>query len=94
MQILIELGGGQNIKLDLHGKSGVVESNLRQPLSDDDDDDEDQLDAAMTCWEFNARIDGLESLLLALACEGVKVDTPEVRTAIISALDAINNMAD
>jgi len=48
----------------------------------------------MTCWEFNARIDGLESLLLALACEGVKVDTPEVRTAIISALDAINNMAD
>jgi hypothetical protein len=41
--------------------------------------------------EYNVAIDGMESLILGLACAGVDVSTPQFRDGIISALDAIAN---
>ena len=41
--------------------------------------------------KYGAAIDGLESLLLALASEGVDLGTPQVETAVKSAIEAIAN---
>jgi hypothetical protein len=43
---------------------------------------------------YPPEIDGMESLLLALACEGVKVTGPRFRRAVETTLDAIDNNAD
>ena len=40
---------------------------------------------------FQAALDGLESLLLACACEGLPVDGPEFQRAVVTAIDAIEN---
>lgn len=41
--------------------------------------------------EDNSPIDGMESLLLALACEGVNISTPEFVRAIKTTVSAISN---
>jgi hypothetical protein len=40
---------------------------------------------------FNASIDGMESLILSLACAGIDISTEAFKNAVISALDAITN---
>jgi hypothetical protein len=39
----------------------------------------------------NASIDGVESLILAMANEGMDVGTPQMRKSVETALDAIEN---
>lgn len=40
---------------------------------------------------YNAAINGVESFILALACEGVKVDGPEFHRALQTVLDKFGN---
>ena len=41
--------------------------------------------------EYNAALDGIESLVLAHACAGVNVNSDKYRTGIETALEAIAN---
>lgn len=41
--------------------------------------------------EYEAAIDGIESLILGLACAGVEVSTEQFKKGVVSALDAIGN---
>lgn len=41
--------------------------------------------------EFNAAIDGMESLILALAVNGFDVESPKFAQAVQTTLDAIGN---
>jgi len=43
---------------------------------------------------YDAAIDGVESLLLSLACAGVDLSTPPVKAAVQTTLDAIGNHYD
>jgi len=77
--------------ITLTGKAGhaVLSSNLK--MTDDEASDIEPL----ILTEFNAAIDGVESLLLALFAEGVINDANEnsVTAAVEAAIDAIlNNM--
>jgi hypothetical protein len=40
---------------------------------------------------YNGAIDGLESLILAQACEGIDITTDAYKRAIISAIEGIDN---
>ncbi len=67
------------VLVTISGKSGgfSIESELK---------DNSFYDSAT--MEFNAAMDGIESLLLAMACEGIDVGTPEVQEALCTALDS------
>ena len=54
-----------------------VESNLKTGLPDD--------------VEADAAVDGLEALLLAMAGQGIPLDTPAMHRAVESAAEAIAN---
>jgi hypothetical protein len=41
--------------------------------------------------EYEAAIDGFESLILGLACAGVDISTEQFREGVVSAVDAIGN---
>ena len=41
--------------------------------------------------EFNSAVDGLEALVLALACEGMDMQTPEMGRAITTAVESMAN---
>jgi hypothetical protein len=41
--------------------------------------------------QLNAAIDGMESLILAMACNGVDITTEKMKQAICTAVEAINN---
>ena len=60
--------------------SGSIVSDLREPKT-----------AANR--QYNAAIDGLESLILAHACAGVDVESPAYVEGIETAVDAIANRA-
>ncbi len=43
--------------------------------------------------DFNAAVDGIEGLLLAMACEGIPLNTPHMKRSISMALEsAANNL--
>ena len=63
---------------------GTITSELREPLTSFDN-----IDAQIEL--YNARVDGLESLILACACAGVDVETREFDEAVNTAVDAILN---
>ena len=56
---------------------GSIKTNLR--LTDPIDEDEDR---------FNGAIDGIEFLLLAMACEGIDVTQPKLVKAVEVAIEA------
>ena len=66
------------ISLRIDGQGGAITSSLK-------DDSESSY--------YNDAIDGMESLLLALACAGVGIESPAVHEAIETAVDAISNHA-
>lgn len=41
--------------------------------------------------DYDSAIDGLESLILGLACAGVDISTEQFKEGVISAVDAISN---
>ena len=97
-QIIVNLNGGTALDEDdkgfkitlvkvkgLRRPSGVMESQgIKRP---GDADSMEEL-----C--FNAAVDGVEALVLCLACAGVDVTSKPVLDAINTALDAINNKSD
>jgi len=82
----IELLDGELI-IELDGKGGgrVWYSNLA-----DEDDVEDEA-ARVEQDIHNARVEGLERLVLACAVAGVDVETAKFKTALQTAADALTN---
>jgi len=74
------------IRVDAHG-GGTLTSDLK----DDSIIDDDHPAMRARRFAFNTAIDGLEALLLACACAGVDVDSPEYIQAFETALEAIAN---
>lgn len=97
-EIIVNLNGGSTLAEDdkafritlvkvkgLSRPSGVIESQgIKTPGEAD----------SMEELCFNAAVDGVESLVVALACAGVDVTSKPVVDAINVALDAINNKSD
>lgn len=67
------------------GEGGTLNSKLHEELTCDDANDE--LSKALA----NGSVNALESLLLALACAGVDLSTPEVATAIKTTVEKVAN---
>jgi hypothetical protein len=70
------------------GCGRLFESNLHAGLGEEDEDDTDD---AVSTAVYNAVINGIESFLLALACEGVDISTPAFGVALQTAVDAAAN---
>jgi len=69
--------------IGVNGRGGFIESDgIKYPDI-----------ASMDC-PFNAAVDGIESFLLALACEGVDVKDVRFKTALETALEKISNTFD
>ncbi len=60
---------------------GSVESNLMSESTGPDDD----------CREWNAAVDTLEGMLLAMACEGVDLNDKRIKSAVETMLDSLAN---
>ena len=73
---------GIRIQTDLQGAGSLLESHLFNHLVDKDDS---SLDNAA----IRILTDGIESLILAQACEGIDITTPAYVTALTTALDAV-----
>ena len=56
-----------------------------------EDEHNESQDEMIMRMQYNSAIDGLESLLLAMACQNTPVDTPEMIIAIETALQAIDS---
>ena len=52
---------------------------------------EEEIEASRDNHAFNLAIDSIESLLIAMTCEGIDVEQPGMENAVQSALDAISN---
>lgn len=79
----INLEDGRHIVVTVNGSGGTVLSNLK--VNDPEEDTS----------EYNAAIDGMESLILALACTGqFNLKSPAFKEAIVTTLDAIENNFD
>ena len=79
----IILGIGIVVKLD--GKGG---GDITSTLKDTDNTSEDE---ELSQFQYNLAIDGIESLILAHACAGVDIQTPEYIVGIETAVDACAN---
>ena len=66
-----------------------MESNLHNEFPGDDDNRRMSLERA--AW--NLQMDAVESMMLALGCAGVDLDSPEFLQGFETALDAISNHA-
>ncbi len=74
------------IELRVEGAGGMISSDIHEPIDYASDDPEDIL------WNegYNHRADGITSLILACACEGIDVSTPEWIRAIETTVDALS----
>ena len=69
--------------IEVNGKGGRIIKGLSL---DDLDASPGELDA-----HAQGAVNGIESLMLALACAGVNIQTPEFEIALDTALDAVGN---
>lgn len=76
-----EMGGG-NLDSDL-GVTSIKGDNLKSDAEIQNNPDE--------AAEYNAAIDGIESLVLALACKGIDVETPAFADALQTAIEVVAN---
>lgn len=67
------------------GEGGTLDSKLKEELTCEDENDE--LSKALA----NGSVNAIESLLLAMACAGVDLSTPEVAAAIKGAVEKVAN---
>jgi hypothetical protein len=71
--------GAHRIEIYSDGVSGSIQTNLQTDHNEEGDE------------FYNAAMDGIESLLLALACEGIDVSTDKFKNAIEDAVEACAN---
>ena len=105
----INLGGDRFIAIETDGKGGgnMTVLGLREGCPDCGSVDCERTCPAQAEWQdsereeikearllFNAAVHGVESFLLALACEGVKVEEPKFAKALETVLDAFANRWD
>ena len=83
MRTVIHLTDTQSItvRVDKDGTGVITSAGLKTP---GDADSTEEL-------VMNAAIDGMEALILAIACAGIDISTPAFKEAIISANDALVN---
>ena len=83
MRTVINLTDTQciSVRVDSDGTGVITSAGLKTP--GDADSTEEQV--------MNAAIDGMEALILALACAGIDISTPAFKKAVISANDALVN---
>lgn len=67
-------------RVDEEGNGDLVYSTLKEDFSPNTDDEDPTL--------FNTAMDGMESLLLAMVCEGIDINTKRMRTAVMTAYDS------
>jgi hypothetical protein len=92
------------IRLEISGKGGTITSDLKEgcPCCGSSDcwfdcdeskaeDSPESEDEARSRIELNRVIDGIESLVLAAACEGIDVELPAFLAAIETAVEAAGN---
>lgn len=72
--------GNNYIEVEVMGANGTITSNLKEGCEED----------PARCPGC-AAIDGVESLILALACEGYEINNVPFHNAVQAALDAIGN---
>jgi len=72
----VNLSDTYGIRLKIEGHSGEITSDLKEDCISGVDD------------KYMAAIDGVESLILACACQGIKVDTEDFKIAIDTAVQA------
>lgn len=88
MEKSMELGQlGIVVSVDEESGKGWVYSELHETF-DPEVMDEDEIEEMN---EYNHRLDGLESLILACACSGVDIQSPEFVQAVKTAIDACAN---
>jgi hypothetical protein len=83
------------IELTLDGGSGTIKSNLHYADFDeycaDHQADRASIQTHIDFGHVEGCIDGLESLILALACAGYDVESDQFKQALETTLDAIGN---
>ena len=67
---------------------GSITSNLHESI--DTCDSEEALGIA----KWNSAMDGIEAMVLAHACSGVRIDSSEYREGLETALDSLSNHAE
>lgn len=78
--IVFKLSEGDNIAVRLFPDgSGTVEHTFHAQSDDESSE------------EFDAAVETLTSMLLACACAGIDIDTPEFRVAVQTTVDAMAN---
>jgi hypothetical protein len=102
----INLSGTRSlvIETDGAGDGSMTAIGLREACPDCGEVDCERTCPKQASWDdaqeqearllFNASVHGVESLLLALACLGVKVDSPKFTKALETTLDQIANHYD
>ena len=81
--ITIQLNNSQSITILLDDKGvGTITSEEIKTAGDPDSVEEIQ---------FNAAVDGMEALILSIACAGIDISTLAFKVAVVTALDAIGN---
>ena len=88
--------GKTHFNLKLNAGGGSVESNLLDKNSPVEgiQANLEVLEEFVQQHRYEACVDGVESLLLALACAGVDVESKQFKAGLESALDAIANKFD
>jgi len=84
----IQLNSGALIRID----GGVlISEGLKEEVSFSPEDLREGRVDSHDAADYNTAIDGMESLLLALHCAGVEIDTPQFKGAIEVAVESIVN---
>ncbi len=87
-QYRLKLDCGFWIKVSVNASLvGIITSNLKNRITAAESIRRDSIDRVI----WNLQMDALESLILAAACAGVDIDSPEFKQALSTSLEAIAN---
>ncbi len=87
-RVLTLCDGEITIEFDDEGIACNISSKLHETVADEDANDPEEV---LGVEFYNSMIDGIESLILACACEGIDVVSTEFQSAVQTALQACAN---
>jgi hypothetical protein len=84
---------GFKITLSDDGNSGSVKSRLSSKIGDDEDFTQSPMDfvSQESLDEYNFYVNAIESLVLAHACSGIDIESPEYVKGIETVVEAVGN---